>query len=257
MRDNPIKAKLEAGETVFGTFVSLPEPGIVEIIGAAGYDFVVIDLEHTPINVGRMRDLLSAADGAGLTPLVRVGTCDANPILRVLDAGAFGVVAPHVCGPEEARDLVRACRYPPQGVRGVSGASRAAGYGRSPFGEHVVRSNQEILTIALIEDRSGVETIDEIAGVEGLDVIFPGPGDLSASLGYIGQMKHPEVVEAVSKIAQVVHSRPGMVLGYQIMDPADMERCIELGAQLIILSQDTRVFYQAYRKGLQALRKSL
>jgi len=257
MRDNPLKQRLDAGEVVFGTFVSLPEPGIVEIIGAAGYDFIVIDLEHTPIDFARMRDLLAASDGAGLTPLVRVGTCDANPILRALDGGAFGVIAPHVRGTADARALVRACRYPPQGIRGVSGASRAAGYGRSPFGDHVSRSNQQILTIALIEDQSGVETIEEIVAVEGLDMIFPGPGDLSASLGHIGQMQHPAVVEAVNHIANVVHSCPGMVLGYQIMNPADMDRCLELGAQLIILSQDTRIFYHAYQDSLLALKKGL
>jgi len=255
MRSNKLREILQSGGTVFGTFVSLPEPGIVEVIGAAGYDFVVIDMEHSPIDFVQMRNMLAAADGVDLVPLVRVGTCEANPILRVLDGGAFGVMAPHVRDREHAVALVQACRYPMQGIRGVSGAPRAAGYGQVSFLEHTRRSNEEVLTVALIEDQSGVEGIEEIAAVDGLDVVFPGAGDLSASMGLIGQMQHPAVQAAVDRVAEAVRARPGLVLGHQIMDPVQMDRCRELGARMIILSQDTRILYHAYKNGLQALKK--
>lgn len=253
MKPNALKQALQAGRTAYGSLISLPEPGIVEIVGAAGYDFVLIDLEHTPVDYYHLRNLLGAADGAGVTPLVRVGTADANPILRVLDSGAAGVVAAHVRNSDQARALVRACRYPPVGIRGVLSASRAARYGLDSFEQHVADSNRDILTIALIEDQSGVEAIEEIVAVEGLDVVFPGPGDLSASLGLIGQPQHPLVQESVDRIATAVHARPGLVLAYQIMETGQIGRCRELGARLIIFAQDTRVLFSAYHKALREI----
>lgn len=255
MRINRLKEALQAGRPVFGTLVSMPEPGIVEVIGYAGFDFVVIDMEHSPIDFGHLRNLLAAADSAGLVPLVRVGTCEANPILRVLDSGAFGVMVAHVRNKDEALAMVRACRYPPQGIRGVNSSTRAAGYGQANFLEHVQQSNHEVLTIALIEDPSGVEAIEEIVEIAGLDVVVPGPGDLSAALGLVGQMQHPTVQEGVDRVAKAVRSRPELVLGCFMTDPAQMCRCQDLGARFILLSQDSRLLFNAYRNALAEMRQ--
>ncbi len=254
MRTNRLKKALQEGRTQFGTFVSFPEPGIVEAIGYAGYDFVILDMEHSPIDFGQLPHLLAAADQAGLTALVRVGTCAANPILRVLDSGAFGVIVPHVCTKQDAVALVQACRYPPQGIRGVNGGARAAGYGQANFVEHARQSNDEILTIALIEDGQGADNIEEIAQVPGLDVVFPGSGDLSASLGLLGQPQHPVVQEKMRHVVQAVNARPGLILAYHIMDPAQMAQCRELGARLVVLSQDSRLVFQGYRDALAKMR---
>lgn len=253
MRQNRLLQALKDGRTVFGTFLSLPEPGLVEAVGWAGYDFVVVDMEHSPIDFTALPHLLSAADACGLVPLVRVGTCEPNPILRVLDSGAFGVIAAHVHDRTEAAALVAACRYPPLGIRGVSGASRAAGYGSANFVEHARRANEEVITIALIEDESSVESIEEIASVPGLNVVFPGPGDLSASLGLLGQPQHPEVQRRVDHVAETVRNHGGLFLAYQIMDPTQMARCRELGARMVIFSQDTRVVFNAYRDALASM----
>lgn len=255
MKHNPLKEKLQAGQTIYGTFVSLPEPGVVEIIGAAGYDFALIDLEHTPVDFGHLRNMLAAADAARIAPVVRVGTVAANPILRVVDSGAFGVVASHVRNREETLALVRACRYPPQGIRGVAGATRAAEYGKVDFRTHVAQSNDQVLTIALIEDYDGVESIDDIVSVDGLDLVFPGPGDLSASMGLIGQMQHPLVQEAVDRIAAAVHAQPGLMLAYQIMEPAQIGRCKDLDARMVIFAQDSRVLYRAYLGALEEMKQ--
>jgi 4-hydroxy-2-oxoheptanedioate aldolase len=254
MKPSPLKNTLDGGGTAYGTFVSLPEPGVVEIIGAAGYDFALIDLEHTPIDFTHLRNMLAAAEAAGTSPVVRVGTVEANPILRVLDSGAYAVAASHVRNADEARALVKACRYPPLGIRGVAGATRAAGYTMAPFLEHVEQANRDVLTIALIEDQEGVESIEEITAVEGLNAIFPGPGDLSASLGLIGQTQHPRIQEAVDRIAAAVHAR-GLILAYQIMEPSQIERCKDLGARMIILSQDSRVLFRAYKGALEEMQK--
>ncbi len=255
MRPNPLKAKLNAGETVFGTFISMPDPGIVEAVGAAGFDYVLLDMEHSPIDFGALRILMSAADAVGLPSIVRVGTPDANPILRVLDTGAFGIMVPHIRTRDEAEAMVRGCRYPPEGIRGAQSASRANSYGRYDFLDHVRDSNKEVLTIALIEDPLESETVREIVSVPGLDVVFPGPGDLAAALGVPGQMQHPTVLEYVQRVVDGVNDRQDCVLGYQIMQPSQMARCRELGARFIIYSQDSRVIYNAYRTALDAIRQ--
>jgi 4-hydroxy-2-oxoheptanedioate aldolase len=254
MHANRLKEIIRKGGSVFGTIVSLPEPGIVEMIGYAGFDFVVIDMEHSPTDIGALRGMLVAADGAGITPLVRVGTCEANPILRVLDSGAMGVMVPHVRNKQDAVALVRACRYPPLGMRGVNAAARAARYGESNFIEHAKQSDQEILTIALIEDVEGVDDIKQIADVPGLDVINPGPGDLSASFGLLGQGQHPTVQAAVERVAREVLEHPDVVLGYYIADPSQIKRCEELGARFVLFSQDSRVLFSAYRDVLVKLK---
>lgn len=254
MRPNRLKRMLKEGGTTIGTIVSFPDPGIVETIGLAGFDFVIIDTEHSPIDFKDVRNMIIAADSVGITPMVRVGTSDANPILRVLDSGAIGIMAPHVCTKADALAFVKACRYPPAGVRGVNGAARAAGYGQANFVEHARLSNEDILTIALIEDVEGVENIEGIADVEGLDVISPGPGDLSASFGLIGQPQDPKVQAAVEKVAGVVSASGNHTLGYCIAEPAQIKRCQELGARFIIFSQDSRVLFYSYKNALQAMK---
>lgn len=254
---NSLREMLAAGGSVIGTFVSLPDPGIVEAIGRAGYDFVLIDMEHSSIDVGTLRVLLMAADSAGVAALVRVGTLDPNPILRVLDSGAGGVVAPHVCNHVQAAALVQACRYPPGGSRGVLGASRAAAYGLVDFADHARRSDEAVLTVALIEDPEGVEQIDAIVAVDGLDVVIPGAGDLSAAMGYLGQPNHPVVRAQMDRVVQSVRGRRGPVLGCHIMDPAHLGFWRDAGARLIIYSQDTRVLAHAYRSALSAMREQL
>ncbi|HBY99275.1 MAG: aldolase/citrate lyase family protein [Ardenticatenaceae bacterium] len=257
MRRYGLKGRLDAGQTLVGTFVSLPEPGIVEAIGYAGYDFVVIDMEHSPIDFGVLPQMLAGADSTGMAPLVRVGTCDANWILRVLESGAAGVIAAHVRTVADARTLVQSCRYPPEGNRGVNSSTRASGYGGANFREHAQQSNDEILTVALIEDLAGVEAVEAIVAVPGLDIVVPGPGDLSASLGLLGQSDHPTVREEVERIARAVRAQSGLELGYHIVSPVQVHRSRALGARFLIYSQDSRVLCDAYRTALATIRDQI
>jgi 4-hydroxy-2-oxoheptanedioate aldolase len=199
--------------------------------------------------------MLAAGESAGLVPMVRVGTCEANPILRVLDSGAYGVMAAHVRTKDDAQALVSASRYPPVGIRGVNSSTRATGFGRDNFLEHVQQSNEEVLTIALVEDQSGVEAIEEIVEVDGLDVVLPGPGDLSASMGLLGQLQHPKVQESVARVAKAVHARPGLVLGCFVTDPSQICRCEELDARFVVFGQDSRHLFNAYQGALASMRE--
>lgn len=176
MTPNRLKEKLLAGEVVFGGFIDSPEPYMVEILGHAGFDFAIFDLEHSSMGVQEMGPLILAADAVRITPIVRIGEKNDNTISKILDLGAKGVLIPHVTGPEEAKRMVEMTKYPPAGIRPTCSVIRATQYTSAPFAQHVEQSNREILFFALIEDASAVDGIDQILDVPGIDVILPGPG---------------------------------------------------------------------------------
>jgi len=201
LKSNRLKQALAAGQTVHGLLCSLPLPLMVEMIGYAGYDFVILDLEHVGVNPETLENMIRAAECADMTPLVRVPGCMPDAILRALDAGAQGIVVPHVRNRQEAEAIVAACRYHPLGNRGISGG-RTTGFGTLDLPTYFARANQEIMVAAMIEDREGVERLAEILSVPGIDLVLEGAVDLSQSLGFPAQMQHPEVRAAVEAIAR-------------------------------------------------------
>ncbi|MEU8916887.1 aldolase/citrate lyase family protein [Streptomyces nigrescens] len=190
LRPNEVRRKLGAGEEVYGLFSTLPEPTMVEMIGCAGYDFVILDTEHTLVDPRRLENLIRAAETAGLTPFVRVPEADPGAVLRALDAGAMGIVVPHVRGRADIDATIRAARYAPEGMRSLNGG-RGPGFGRIDPAEYLRRANAEIMVIALLEDAEGIEAIDEILSPGGVDLVLPGPGDLSQSYGVPWPVRHP------------------------------------------------------------------
>lgn len=200
LRPNKLKHALNAGTPVFGLINSVAAPLLVEMIGYAGYDFVIIDLEHTCMNLETVEHALRAAECAGLTALVRVPAPDPQIIPRVLDAGAQGVVIPHVSSAKEARLAVSASRYHPLGSRGISGG-RTTGFGSLGLKDYFALANNEILVAVMIEDRAGVDAIDAILAVPGIDLVIEGAVDLSQSFGVPGEPLHPDVQAALRHIA--------------------------------------------------------
>ncbi|MFG2096775.1 HpcH/HpaI aldolase/citrate lyase family protein [Streptomyces sp. NPDC048612] len=196
LRANEVRRRIGAGEEVYGLFSTLPEPTMVEMIGCAGYDFVILDTEHTLVDPQRLENLIRAAETTGLTPFVRVPEDDPGAVLRALDAGAMGIVVPHVRSRADIDAAIRAARYAPEGMRSLNGG-RGPGFGRIDPAEYLRRANAEIMVIALLEDAEGVEAIDEILAPGGVDLVLPGPGDLSQSYGVPWEVRHPRVQEAV------------------------------------------------------------
>lgn len=192
-----LKKRLQQGETLIGTLLSLPSPEIAEIMSMVGFDWLFIDLEHGPHGFMELQRMLQAMK-PGCSPLVRVPEVSESNIKKVLDIGAEGIIVPKVNSAEEAQRIVSYAKYPTQGVRGV-GAARAHGYGLS-FKEYVERANKETLVVIQIEHFEGVNNIKEIVEVEGIDVIFIGPYDLSASFGVAGQVEHPLTKLAIEKV---------------------------------------------------------
>lgn len=214
MKTNTAKAKLRAGETIFGTYVRYGDPAIAEVLGRLGYDFLMFDGEHAPIGEKECETLARVCELTGVTSITRVPSHQAWTIGRTLDTGIQGVQIPMVNTGAEALAVVRAARYAPLGTRGLA-AARAAGYGMvQPFGfpEYIARANEETLIIVQVETPEAMENLTEIVAAPQIDVVFIGPNDLSLSLGYPGDLRHPVVQRAFDRIAEGV-AGSGKALG--------------------------------------------
>ncbi|WP_327118929.1 aldolase/citrate lyase family protein [Nocardia sp. NBC_01730] len=199
MRVNAVKRKITAGEPVHGLFCSIPAPALVEMIGYGGYDFVVLDTEHTQLDPQQLENLIRAAETTALTPLVRVPSNDPGAILRALDAGALGIVVPHVCSRADIDTAIKAAYYTPIGMRSL-GSGRTTRFGSADPVQHLAAANAEIMMVPLLEDADGVEAIDDILTGGNIDLVLPGPGDLSQSYGVPWQLRHPLVLSAVDRL---------------------------------------------------------
>ena len=234
MRTNEIKRKLAAGQTVVGSFIYVPSAKLTEIVGLCGFDFVVIDMEHGPVDTVVAEDMVRAAELTGVTPVLRVSHNSPHLILRALDIGAQGIHVPEVNTVEDARSAAASMKYGPVGHRGLAG-TRAADYGlRQPLGEYAVAANQETMCIVHIESQQAVRNLDQLLQVPGIDIYYLGPEDISNSLGIPGQSRDPRVVSLVEDgIRQVVAA--GKIAGCIAADVPTARRYVELGAQYIAL----------------------
>ena len=253
MHGNALKKKLKEGQVCFGTFMRLG-PAAMEVIGYAGWDFAVIDMEHGIFDFPSMADMVRAARCAGITSLVRVPEPNPAQIMRAIDAGAEGVQIPQVDSPEAARLVSQAARYYPAGKRGLCSYVRAAGYSSIPPEEHMATSNEEVLTVIHIEGERAATEIEAIVETPGIDVIFLGPWDLSQSLGVPGQTKHPRVVEVMEKVIAACRKK-GMVTGSFVREIEDARPWLEKGVQYMMVSTDAGLLLRAGTEWLEKLRK--
>ena len=234
MRTNTTKAKLKAGETVFGCFVRYPDAGLVEVLGYQPWDFIVFDGEHGTLEPRDCENMVRAAELRGVTPIVRVTTNLPPIILRFMDSGAQGLHVPWVNSAEEAEQVVRSVKYHPRGIRGLAGV-RAADYGQTaPFSEYVTQANRETLIIIHIETAEAVERLPEIAAIDGVDVIFIGPTDLSQSYGVPGQPQHPSVQAGMQRIVDVV-ADSNAALGIMVSNLQAARQWRDRGARYIAI----------------------
>ncbi len=233
MRTNSLKRKLLAGQRVCGVLMEIHSPELIELFGHLGFDFVFLDGQHCGLNVEVARAMMRAADLTGMTSLVRVPRNDPSVILEYLDAGAGGIIVPNISTRAEAAAAAAAMRYPPVGVRGGFGRSRAANYGITQTQvEYFTKMNDELLCVVLIEDQSALPNLPAICSTPGVDIILIGPGDLSLSMGIPGGWKDPRVQAAVEQIraAGASAAKPVMI---SALDAADGRALYERGFQLI------------------------
>jgi 4-hydroxy-2-oxoheptanedioate aldolase len=244
MRENQLKRKLQRGEVVYGPFMNCSYGSFIEIVGLTGFDFAIIDMEHGPLEVETAEDLCRAGQGAGLSPIVRVRKNDAPQIQRALDIGSAGVQVPQIETRADAEAVVRAAKYQPLGMRGLSYFTRAGDY--VVYGQEGItdRLNEEQLVIIHIEGQRGLENLDEIVAVPNIDVVFLGPYDLSQSFGIPGQVNDPRVVKGMEIATKKIRAA-GKAAGTFAGNGEAAKRWSGLGVQYISLSVDVGIFANA------------
>ncbi|TNF20755.1 MAG: 4-hydroxy-2-oxo-heptane-1,7-dioate aldolase [Rhodobacteraceae bacterium] len=246
---NHFKARLKAGERQIGFWNTLPDSGLVELLANCGFDWLLIDSEHSPLDPAAVMPLLQASDAYPTAAIVRPGWNDKVEIKRLLDIGAQTLLVPYVQNAEEARAAVAAVRYPPRGVRGVAGGSRAGRYGA--IDDYVARAEEEICLLVQVETSEAATKIDEIAAVDGVDGIFIGPADLAASMGHTGAPGHPEVRQAVCDAVRRI-AAAGKPAGFLSGDQDYVREVAEAGATFLAVGVDAALM----RRQAVALRKS-
>ncbi|MCC6589147.1 MAG: 2-dehydro-3-deoxyglucarate aldolase [Bryobacterales bacterium] len=246
-----IRRRVLNHDVLFGSFLNLGSALTAEIVAMAGFDFVLIDLEHGAGFEAHLLGQLQAIAHTGAAPIVRVESLDRPRFHRVLDLGAQGIMVPHVDTPEMAKQAVAAMRYPPTGVRGVAMMNRACGFGTT-FNEYVKTSSQTLLGIMQIESPEAVENAEAIAEVDGVDVLFVGPLDLSHSLGITGQFDHPKFIEAVRKVARAAE-HTGKMSGILMPKPEFFATCFGMGFRFLPCNSDGGMLNAAARNLLKSL----
>lgn len=251
-----LRERLLAGESVLGSWINSGSPIVAELMASCGFDFLCVDAEHSAVDLSQVQTLFQAITSGRpeCAALVRLHGVDYAFVKRYLDAGADGVIAPLVRSRNEAEQLVQACKYPPEGLRGL-GFCRANDYGMRIDDEYA-RANNNILIAVQIEHIDAVTNIDEILGVPGVDAVFIGPYDLSASMGIVGQFQHPDYVAALGAI-QACCRKYKIVSGIHVVstDPDAAKTRLSEGYQLLAYSLDITMISTACKNGLAELRQ--
>lgn len=231
---NAFKQALKSGQPQIGIWSSLCSPISAEVLADAGFDWVLLDTEHSPNELPVVQNQLDALLAGRTEGIVRPAWNDTVLIKRYLDVGARTLLLPYVQNPEEAKRAVAATRYPPQGVRGVSGCTRANRYGR--IKDYFKRVHDELCVLVQVETMSAMQHIEAIAAIDGVDGIFIGPNDLAADMGYLGNWQHPEVwkvMESAAKRIRKAGKAPGILVG-----EADGQRCLDMGYLFVAVGSD-------------------
>lgn len=247
---NRIRQLLSEGKTVTGMLLFTGSPMVVEMMAAAGLDFVIIDMEHSALDLDRAGHLIRAADAAGITPFIRVPEVDAPLIKKLLNLGAAGIVLPHA-NRDNCAALLKAMRYAPDGERGACQIVRAAGYVRGGWDAYAQRANSEVMAIPLLEEKASIADFEALAAMPGLDVYFVGPTDLSISLGVPNAtFDDPQMGAALDTVVAAArrHGKYAMTLIGNNLDVEYGRRVAGRGVQMIVLGTDGDLFVDAIRR---------
>jgi len=248
------RERLKTGKALLGPFVNLCHPAVMQIAGLAGFDFAIIDTEHGEISSDRALDMIRAAKLGGCSPVLRVYGNQPELIGKALDMGAEAVQIPMVCSKAQAQAAISAAKFSPEGSRGCNRFVHAARYSDMDKDEFFGKSNERTAVIVQVEGEEGLNNIDEIMTVKGIDVLFIGPYDLSASLGIPGQVDHPRLIEAADKIIAAA-KKAGVAVGFFADDIPTALKWKERGVQYLSFSADVSQMYDAFKASVQAFAK--
>jgi len=245
LQRNAFKHALAAGKLQIGLWCSLCSNIAADIVRDSGFDWLLLDTEHSPNEIPDLVGQLQAVTGGVATPIVRPAWNDIVLIKRFLDIGAQTLLIPFVQTPDEARRAVEATRYPPGGIRGITGSGRASRYGRVK--DYLKNAGQEICVLVQVETKSALDQIEAIASVDGIDGVFIGPADLAASMGHRGRANHPDVQQAIDAAIRTIVAS-GKAAGTLTGDTALARRYLELGASFVAVGIDITLLAQSTRK---------
>ncbi len=252
--DTSLRKRIKAGELTLGSWITIGHPNVAEILANAGFDWLVIDIEHNPIDPAMVQTLITTIQSKGVKAIVRVNKNEEVVIKQVLDAGADGIIVPMVCSKEEAIQAVNYAKYPPVGKRGV-GLARAQQYGRQ-FDAYKQWVAEGLIVIAQIEHIEGINNLEEIISVEGIDGTIIGPYDLSGSMGMPGEFEKPVVKDTLKRYIDVckAHNFP---MGFHVVDahPEKIQEKIEEGYSFIAYGTDFLFMGDTAREGMKKLRE--
>ena len=250
---NQWKRELKEGKQLSACWLQLASPLAAEIIAQSGYDMVVIDCEHAPIDPINLYPIIQAVQAYPCMPMVRAPWNDFVAIKRLLDCGAYGVHMPYVNTRKEAEDAVRACKYPPEGIRGIAGSPRACGFGKNR-GNYLRLANQEILVMVAIETLEGADNVEEMCQIPDLDGIFIGPMDLSTNMGYFANPADEHVQAKIREIERIV-LREKKLLGSVAANAQAAEALYDRGYSYVIFGSDSGDLNNYAHRAVQAFRE--
>ena len=243
---NRVKERLEAGETVFGTWLQTASPTVANILAHSGMDFVTVDMEHGPASFSEAEAIMYAVEAGGSTPMIRLGDGSAPNILKACDVGCQGILVAHVQSAEEATGIVRAMRFLPDGERGMAPFTRLHDWSSESLAQKLVAANRWQLAGVLVEDRVGLENLDDMLTVDGLDLVYLGVYDLSQAIGFPGQVDHPAVLETVSSAVKRINDA-GKAAGAVARDSDHLRWLLRTGFRYISYLCDTALIAQRAR----------
>lgn len=261
MKENKIRKLLRSGKVPIGLFMVLQEPYLVEMIGHIGFDYIIVDHEHTTTDEDVISRLVLAATACGLPVMIRIGEINSSYMQRMLDAGVAGFLCAQVRNEDHIQQAVKAMKYPPMGRRGTLPWSRASQFGLGQtMSEHIQLSNQETVLFVIIENRQAIENIEQIMSVEGLDGIMFGPMDLSMDMGIYDRWNSPEIISAMDKVIEATHSHNrhlmGLVLSNEDLDK-QINTWIAKGAQIILYAYDIYSIQHLFLTDLRSMREAV
>ena len=253
MKPTGLKARIAAGEVTLGAWLTLAHPGIAEVMAAAGFDWIVIDIEHSTISLREAEELMRVIESAGVAPLVRLTSNDRDLAKRIMDAGAHGVVVPMINSAAEAQAALDAVYYPPRGRRGV-GLARAQGYGPG-FAQYVETLGQHAIVVPQIEHVAAIAVLPEILAVPGIDATIIGPYDLSASMGKPGQYDDHDVRDKLQEYERLSLAST-VAMGYHVVetDTARVAARLQQGYRFVAYSVDFQFLGDTCRNGVSRIR---
>lgn len=252
---NPVKKALREGKVVVGETITVPSAEVAANAAATGFDFLWIEMEHSPITLETAREMILATRGLKGVPFTRVPVNQPWLAKRVLDIGSVGVIFPFTSTPELARQAVAACKYPPAGIRGFAPGLAASRWGMT-VPEYVRWANENVVVVPIIEQKEAIDNIEAIAAVPGIDVLFIGANDLSYSLGVPGQLDHPLMQEAIAKVAAAA-GKHGLPMGYPTSNPAQIKKLVGQGFRFFQASSELGLMQVGARQLLSGVKEAL